>query len=56
MKKGILAILIFMCLAITCVGALTTGDVVFTIAAIISVGIIAWKMKQYVDENSGGIE
>lgn len=43
-----------MCLAITCVGAISTGDVVFIISAIISLAILGWKMKEFIDENGGG--
>lgn len=49
----VLPIFIWMFLVITCVGAISTGQTLFIISAITSLGVIAWEIKKFIDKNSG---
>lgn len=53
-KIGTFLAIVFM--AITIIGAFSTGDAVFVTAGIVSLIPLAMNIKKFVNENSGGYE
>lgn len=54
--KKIATFLAILIMALTIIGALSTGDAVFVTAGIISIIPLAMNIKKFVNENSGGYE
>lgn len=54
--KKILTCIAIVIVAIAIIGAISTGDVVFVSAGILSLFPLALTIKKFVNENSGGYE
>ena len=54
--EKIATILAILFMAITIIGAISTGDAVFVTAGIVSLIPLAMNIKKFVNKNSGGYE